>query len=95
MTRAAELRAMDLYRDFRGEEPEFVDTVDIPMYDVGIVVGNCIGIMYETTYAGKVERYIHKFKKKSQPVLVASDDGKQLYLLAGAYTFTDRGIVDN
>ena len=88
-------RAIDLYTSFRGEEPEHVDTLELPVYDVALMIGNCIGIMYETTWEGRKEKYIHKFKKDCQPVLAVSDDGKQLYLLAGAYTFTDRGIVDD
>ncbi len=74
--------------------PEFVDTVEIPRHDVGVLIGECDGILYTTVRDGKKESYIHKFKKKARPIFAVSHDGTQLYLLMGAYRFTDRGIVD-
>lgn len=95
MSAAHEARARALYEDFREEEAEYLDTVPLPVYDVGLVIGQCLGVLYETSHDGERVRYIHKFKAKSRPLLVSSDDGKQLYLLGGAYTFTERGIVDD
>jgi hypothetical protein len=37
---------------------------------------------------------VHRFKKKSRPLLAASHDGTQLYILGGEYAFTDAGIID-
>lgn len=87
-------KAVKLFQDFSGHEPETVDTVRLRDNDTAIVVGYCDGILYETVRDGRVEKYIHRFKKKSRPVLAASYDGERLYLLSGAYKFTDRGIVD-
>jgi hypothetical protein len=50
--------------------------------------------VYRTTRDGVTEKYEHTFRSKSRPALVSSSDGKQLYLLGGAYNITDRGIED-
>ena len=72
-----------------------MDTVKQPhVVDVALKVGWCDGILYTTERDGNVEKYIHKFKKSSRPLLAASFDGKNLLLLGGAFRFTDRGIVD-
>lgn len=54
-------------------------------------LGNLVGVIYELNG----EKYIHQFKKASQPVLASSHDGKQLYILGGGYEVTERGIEDN
>lgn len=59
-----------------------------------LAVGPLIGMIYEAKRDGKVQSYIHKFAKHARPLFAASHDGRQLYMLGGAYTFTDRGIVD-
>ena len=87
-------RASRLYRDFTGHIPENVDEFIIEPTDVALLVGECDGILYTTVRDGTTESYIHKFKKRSRPLLAASHDGKQLILLGGAFQFTDRGIVD-
>jgi hypothetical protein len=52
------------------------------------------GILYSTVRDGVLEKYIHKFRKADRPLFVVSPDGKQLFLVDGNYTFTERGIVD-
>jgi hypothetical protein len=59
-----------------------------------MLIGTCDGVLYTTSRSGKTEKYIHKFSGISRPLLASSWDGKQLYLLGGAYNFTDEGIVD-
>jgi len=83
-----------LFKSFRGNDPEYIDKVDFPIYDTGILIGNLDGILYTTIRDGVKEKYIHKFKIKSRPLLISSYDGNQLYILKGGYNFTDRGIVD-
>lgn len=83
-----------MYREFSGHEPRHVDKVKIKGSGVAFLVGDCDGILYTTVRDGKTEKYIHKFKKSSRPLLAASSDGTQLYILSGEYKFTDRGIVD-
>lgn len=94
MSRKKITKAIKLFQEFSGEKPRFIDTVKVPDNNVLLAIGHCNGIMYETFRDGVKERYIHKFKKGSRPVLAVSHDGNQLYLLAGAYRFTERGIVD-
>ena len=87
--------ATERYKEFTGHTPEFVDTVELPAYDVGLLIGSCEGLMYTTERDGETEKYIHEFDKKSRPQLISSFDGKQLFILGGGYTFTERGIVDH
>lgn len=59
-----------------------------------IAIGDLCGVIYDAKRDGKTETYIHRFKKQSRPLFAASHDGKQLFMLGGAYDFTERGIVD-
>lgn len=87
--------ASDLYTRFTGHDAtEFVE-VDKPEFpDVLSVIGDIDGILYTTVRDGQTEKYIHKFKKDCRPLFCVSPDGKQLFMLGGAYDFTERGIVD-
>lgn len=87
-------QAANLYVQFRGENPELVEKVNFKVHPVLMLIGECDGVLYTTRRDGKLEKYIHKFKRSSRPLLASSHDGKQLYLLGGAYDFTERGIVD-
>lgn len=88
-------QAADLYERFSGHDPEAIGRVKIPPTPkVGVAIGEVDGILYSTIRDGVLEKYIHKFRKSDRPLFVVSPDGKQLYLLEGRYTFTDRGIVD-
>jgi hypothetical protein len=62
---------------------------------VGFKVGLCDGILYTTVRDGKIEHYIHEFKKQARPILVSNYNGDSLYLIEGHYNFTERGIVDH
>lgn len=86
--------AIELYREFTGEEPTTVDTVELNDYTVGIVVGECDGILYSTVRDGKAEQYIHRFTKRARPLLCVSHDGNQLFLVGNGYEFRDTGIND-
>jgi hypothetical protein len=84
-----------LYYDFTGHEPENLGVINVPdAPSVGVVIGDVEGIIYNTVRDGVFERYIHKFAKNSRPLFVVSPDGKQLLLVGGNFTFTERGIVD-
>ena len=88
-------QAMTLYENFSGHPGEVVTTIEKPEYpDVALAIGTVDGLLYTTTRDGKRERYIHEFKKTSRPLFASSYDGKNLYMLGGAYDFTERGIVD-
>lgn len=87
-------QGMQLFGDFTGTKGKLVTVSKPDMPDVALIVGYLDAVMYETIRDGKVEKYIHKFKKKSRPLLASSYDGNQLLILGGGYNFTDRGIVD-
>lgn len=88
-------QARKLFADFRGEQPRELVRVRLPKKPGALLtVGECIGIMYRTRRDGQVDNYLHRFKKKARPTLAVSSDGRQLYLLGGAYSVTDRGIED-
>jgi hypothetical protein len=91
MSKAA---AIKLFQDFQGRAPtaDEVVTVSLRKPTDAIVVGELQGVVYKALGDGR--RYIHEFEKHARPVLLVSFDGKQLYALAGAYRFTDRGFVD-
>lgn len=86
--------AIERFKDFTGMDPQHVDEYFVNNPDVGFVVGSLDGVLYSTVREGKAESYVHKFKKKSRPLLCSSHDGKTLIILGGEYDFTDRGIVD-
>lgn len=88
-------KAANLFRDFRGDDPEYLTKVQLPTPKTGLVIGELDGVLYTTYRDGNRERYIHEFKKGSRPHLVASHDGKSLHILGGKFAFTDRGIVDH
>lgn len=95
-TRKSKIRkAAQLYEDFSGHEAEEIGAVDFPSNpEIAIAIGEVEGIIYNTVRDGKLERYIHKFKKSARPMFAVSFNGKQLFLLGGDYDFTERGIVD-
>lgn len=94
-TKKAIKKGIDLYRRFREEEPEYIDTVDVPSIPkVGIIIGECDGILYTTRRAGKIEMYQHEFDGKSKPILCSSADGTQIFIVGGRYNFTEDGITD-
>lgn len=87
--------AVRLYEDFSGNDAEEVVTIDKPeMPDVVLVIGELDFVGYTTNREGRKEKYIHEFKQGCRPLLCATPDGKNLVLLGGRYTFTERGIVD-
>lgn len=88
-------KAADLYERFSGHEATEGARVTVPPpLKVGVAIGDVDGILYTTVRDGVTEKYIHKFAKKDRPLFVVSPDGKQLLMVGGSYTFTERGIVD-
>lgn len=94
--RAAAKRAAELYEQFSGHDADEFEQVEIPDPPaVAAVIGRLEGVIYSTVRDGEEERYIHRFRAKSQPLLCVSPDGRQLLIVQGSYQFTDRGIVDD
>lgn len=82
------------FEEFTGHRAGLVEEMTLPDDDTLMVVGECEAIAYNATRDGETHSYQHEFRKGSRPVLAVSHDGKRLYLLAGAYEFTDHGIED-
>lgn len=94
-TRESVRRAAKLYERFSGHEALECGRVKVPdIPKVGVAIGTIDGIMYTTVRDGEVEKYIHQFRAKDKPLFVVAPDGKTLYMVGGAYDFTERGIVD-
>ena len=94
-TRDLMAQAADLYERFSGHDPEEVGRITVPpVPSVGVAIGEVDGILYSTIRDGRLEKYIHKFNRRDRPLFVVSPDGKQLFLIGGNYSFTERGIVD-
>lgn len=88
-------KAAALYTDFTGHTDVKVSKVMAPAMPKEVVaIGYCDGVLYSTVRDGIPEKYIHKFKLKSRPLLCVSPDGKQLIMIGGSFDFTERGIVD-
>lgn len=85
---------MQRYEEFSGHRAEYGEKVRLNIPRAGLVVGDLDGVLYTTVRDGETEKYVHKFRSKSKPVLVAGSDGRSLHVVGGAYEFTDRGIVD-
>lgn len=92
--KAAVEKAADLYVQFRGENPRFIETVKLTVPPVMLLIGECDGVLYTTRREGHIEKYIHEFTKKARPLLCSDYTGNQLFLIGGSYNFTDAGIVD-
>lgn len=83
------------FERFTGHNADSAQKIKVlPLPKVMLAIGDCDAILYTTIRDGVIEKYKHTFKKNSRPLLAASHDGKRLFLLGGAYTFTARGIVD-
>lgn len=89
--------ALKRFEDFTGMSGEVIGSLDVPNLGPDeplVVIGDCEAVAYSTVRNGKRESYQHEFRPSSRPVLACSHDGSRLYLLAGAYKFTHRGIED-
>lgn len=89
--------ALKRFEDFTGMSGEVVGSLQVPNLGEDeplVVIGDCEAIAYRTVRNGVEESYQHEFRPSSRPVLCCSFDGSRLFLLAGSYKFTSRGIED-
>ncbi len=84
--------AITLYRRFTGHKPRRLTIAKLPLYGEAMSIGTLIGVAYEAVRDGERGRYYHEFRTR-RPQLAASWDGRQLYILGGAYEMTEEGIV--
>ena len=88
-------KAVELFESFTGSRGQVVGKADLPeLPEVLVLIGNVEAIAYNAVHDGKRKSFQHEFRVSSRPVLASSPDGTRLFLLAGAYRFTDRGIED-
>lgn len=87
--------ARKLYSEFTGHDADTYRKIHVPSPKAALHVGDCDGILYTTVRDGVKEHYIHKFKQTARPAFAVSDDGRQILLIGGNFTFTERGIEDN
>lgn len=87
-------RAAALLEEFSGHKPTEVLRVSEKPMRKGLVIGQLDGVLYTTVRDGKVEAYVHKFRKKSRPLLTASADGTQIGIVGGRFQMTEAGIED-
>lgn len=87
-------QASNLLADFSGHKATEVLRVQKRDLKAGLVIGELDGVLYSTVRDGVDEKYIHKFRRKSRPLLASSSDGKTLHIVGGQYEFTEAGIED-
>lgn len=87
-------KAQIAFEDFTGHDADNGFEVELPDHDTVYVLGELTGIIYRATRDGEQEEYLHKFKKRARPILCASHDGEQLYIIGGQYFVNDAGIND-
>lgn len=78
--------------DFSGHAPDTVLRVTQKDFKTGLVIGKLDGVLYSTVRDGVPEKYVHRFKRKSRPLLTANSDGNQLRIVGGRFKFTEAGI---
>jgi len=89
-------RAADTYESFTGRAATHKTKFSVPTSKIGFALGPLVGVIYRASRAddGGTHEYLHRFRKSSQPLLIASDDGKSLVISGGKFQVTERGIED-
>jgi hypothetical protein len=86
-------QAAQLFHEFTGRKSARITKHELPALPTeGLVFGRLVDVGYESARDGRL--YRHTFRNRSRPLLVATPDGKTVYIVGGRYAFTDRGIVD-
>lgn len=86
--------AVELWREFREEEPRGGKRVAIQWPKALMVMGVAAGIAYITTHKGKRTPYFHEFAPGCKPLLCAGKKRGQLYLIGNGFKVDAHGIVD-
>lgn len=86
--------AVELYRKFREREPERIRGIELKVPKMLMSIGRLNFVGYTTTHGKETVLYKHVFDPVAEPLLTASADGRQLFIIGGRYNFTEDGIVD-
>lgn len=87
-------KAYELYSEFREAKPRRGRRIEFDVPKVVMVMGTLTAVEYDTTFGRKTQKFRHKFNPGSKPLLCASGETGQLFIVEGRYHVTDRGIVD-
>ncbi len=88
-------RAASRYSRFTGENAELSGKVRVPPWPTVVTaIGTLDFVGYSTMRDGRLQRFRHDFHPSDAPLLCFTPDGKRIIILAGNFTFTERGIVD-
>ena len=89
-------RAADTFESFTGRPATHKTAMKIPTPKAGFALGPLVGVIYRANRVddGGTFEYLHRFRKSSQPLLIASDDGNSLVISGGEFQVTERGIED-
>lgn len=87
-----EARARALFRAFHKRDPkenELALLGDLKTPTVALECGPLVGLAYRALG----DDNFHEFTRAGDPRVFVSWNGSQIYILGGAYRFTDRGFV--
>lgn len=90
-------RAALRYERFTGHDVNHAEALEVPWLKRNTavtVIGKLDAVLYTTVRDGVVERYKHDFAAVDAPLLCVDASGRQLFVMGGAYDFTEKGIVD-
>lgn len=87
-------KAARSYEEFSGHPARGVRRIAHKPFHTGWLLGHLEGVLYSAKRDGKVEKYIHRFRKSARPLLVVSVDGKSLGIVGGRFLVTESGIND-
>jgi len=89
-------RAAEAYENFTGRPATHSTRFKNGKFPAGFELGKLEGVIYRANREGDDGNtvYRHDFKKSSQPLLIAANDGSQLDIVGGRYRVTERGIED-
>lgn len=85
-------RAVALYKAFFGRAPSVQEVVTVTCPDGAdaIVIGRVKSVVYHPTQGSRPLE--HEFSKRNPPMLAVTANGRQIFVLGGAYQFTSRGF---
>lgn len=71
------------------KEKDLVEIDPMPCF-TALVIGDICAIEYQVE--GQKNSFFHEFQKNDRPLLLASFDGRQIFVAQGRYEFTEAGF---
>lgn len=87
-------RARALYKAFYKKEPPAgaIVLVDMKRPVDAVVIGELDSVTYHRADQPNKKPYLHQFSKNRRPQLLVTSDGKQIFVLGGAFGFNAQGF---